>query len=85
MADYENYCTHQNGHSSSTNIIEYQRRAHKAEITGLRQQISKFSHIWVQRLNDLENAHENELEKVQLWMKKVYCFILFLTFKSHFF
>lgn len=68
---------HSNGHTTSkinrwntTDIIEYQRKAFKYEVSELKEQISKFSEVWVDRLDEIERTHEEQLTRVERWLAK---------------
>jgi len=51
-------------------IIEYQKRSFRKEVTDLKEQIMGFSEVWISRLTEMEIKHEEQLNRVQKWLGK---------------
>ena len=54
----------------TSDIIDYQKKAFKNDISDLKNQIADFSDVWVKKLDIMESRHNEQLERVQRWLGK---------------
>ena len=52
-------------------LIEYQRRIFREEVNDLKGQIGSFCEIWITKLDSMQVKHDEQLDSVQNWLKKV--------------
>ena len=63
-------------------LIEYQRRIFQKEVNDLKRQIGSFCEIWITKLDSMQVKHDEQLDSVQKWLKKVGAHFSLLSQKS---
>ena len=63
-------------------LIEYQRRIFQKEVNDLKRQIGSFCEIWITKLDSMQVKHDEQLDSVQNWLKKVGAHFSLLSQKS---